>query len=88
MLIPPVLMHLRIGRFGLWLPLFLLWPLLALLEVVLLPVALLVALFGLPWWGWGRARCIALLIPWLMALFASTRGLIVEIGKVVRIKFV
>ena len=88
MLIPPSLIHLRIGRFGLWLPLFLLWPLLAILEVLLLPFAFLVALIGLPWWGWKRARCIMLFIPWTMALFASMRGLIVEVGSSIRIRLV
>jgi hypothetical protein len=91
MLIPPSLIYLKFGRFGLWLPVFILWPLLAVLEFLFLPIAVVVGLILMPW---GRRRGLLIIkgIPLAMELFALTRGLIVDVtshdGKGVSLMFI
>jgi hypothetical protein len=82
---PPYLLKLRIKNpehaFGLWLPLFLIWPIvlvfLLAVFVVLLPFALLAILFTwrVDWW-----RPVFLGIPALLRVFCSLRGLTVDVN--------
>ena len=57
MSIPPCLMHVRIHNeehnFGIWLPLFLAWLILAALVLAFLPIFLILLLVALPF-GWGE----------------------------------
>ena len=59
---PPSLLHLRIrGRsrgFGLWLPLFIIWPPITLLALTLSPLAIVLAALSWPT-GWGRPMLLA-----------------------------
>ena len=77
---PPMLMHIRIQnektKFGLWLPLFLLIPLVLVILIILSPL-ILVAILVLWPSGWGRW---ALLGLWAAVVsFCSLRGLQVDI---------
>lgn len=76
---PPYLMRLRITnpehKINLWLPLFLLFPLVVVVLLVLLPLALLAAIVLLPF-GWGR---ILLMVPAAFVILCATRGLEVEV---------
>lgn len=82
MMFPPSILRLRIHnkqhKFGLWLPLFLLWPLLLVLGILLLPLLLIAAVI-LSYRGWG----IPLLLtgPAIFGLLCALRGLKVEIGQ-------
>jgi hypothetical protein len=71
----PVLAIVRIrhpkGRFGVWAPLILLWPLLALLALILAPVWTLYVL--------ARGRNPAVLAGGICGLIFSLRGACVEI---------
>ena len=81
---PPYLLKLNIHNpshnFGLWLPLFLIWPivLVCLLAVflILLPFALLAMIFTfeLGWW-----RPVILGIPAVCRVFCSLRGTTVDV---------
>ncbi|OGO30357.1 MAG: hypothetical protein A2Z29_09870 [Chloroflexi bacterium RBG_16_56_11] len=77
---PPMLMHLHFQnddrRFGLWLPLFLLVPLLLAFLIVLSPLIFVAALILWPtgWVGWAARATKAVLV----SLF-SLRGLEVDI---------
>jgi hypothetical protein len=77
---PPVLMHLRFRNeehnFGLWLPLFLLLPLLLVVLIVLSPL-ILIAVLALWPFGWGRWGLVALAAA-VRSLFAL-RGLEVDV---------
>jgi hypothetical protein len=79
MSIPPCLMHVRIHNeehnFGLWLPLFLAWLILAALLLAILPILLIVAL---PF-GWGEFML--LLGPRFYNILCALRGLKVEIDR-------
>ena len=54
---PPMLMHVKVqkeeGDFGLWLPLFLLWPLALVVLIILSPLILIAVLILWPS-GWGK----------------------------------
>jgi hypothetical protein len=80
---PPLLMHLKIRNeksdFGLWLPLFLLFPLALVVLLVLSPLVLIgvLVLWGCGYgrWAWWGLRCLA-------AAFVSSwamRGLKVDV---------
>jgi hypothetical protein len=78
---PPLLLHLRIpskneGFIGLWLPWFLIYPVLLLLMVVALPIVIIVALFMLPT---GRAHTLLMAGPYMWRLLFAMRGLKMEI---------
>ena len=70
MIWPPSLLGFRIGgvkwRFGLWLPLFLVW----------LPLVFLLALLMWPK-GWGKT--LLLTGPWLFRMFCALRGLVIDV---------
>jgi len=77
---PPMLMRVKIkgedGKFGLWLPLFLLLPL-ALVALLILSPLILIAVLVLWPSGWGKR---ALLFLWTsFEVFCSMRGLKVDI---------
>ena len=62
-------------RFGLWFPLFLLWPFFILGALVTFPVVLLLAILL---WPTGWSRTLLLLGPWLFRMFCALRGLAIE----------
>jgi hypothetical protein len=82
MSIPPCLMHVRVHNeehhFGLWLPLFLAWLILAALLLALLPVFLILLIVALPF-GWGEFML--LLGPRFYNILCALRGLKVEIDR-------
>jgi len=61
---------------GLWLPVILLWPLLAALALVAFVVAVPVSLVVQPW-GYGRS--VLWSVPCLVRLFTAARGLEIEL---------
>jgi len=77
---PPMLMRVKIqgedNDFGLWLPLFLLWPLVLILFVVLSPL-LLIAIIILWPSGWGKWTLQILKVA--LGVLCSMRGLRVDI---------
>ena len=80
MMWPPSLLRLRIRngkrRFGLWLPLFLVWPPVVLFALALFPFLLVLA--AILWRkGWGRPVLLA--GPLFFGLFCSLRGLMIEV---------
>ncbi|MCP4641255.1 MAG: hypothetical protein GY851_12510 [bacterium] len=84
-MIPPILAHIRLLRhdkcnLGCWLPLVLLWPLLAALALVAAVLGLIagtiMAVFGNQW-----ARAIAFGTPALWRILAALRGLGVELKE-------
>jgi hypothetical protein len=64
-------------KFGFWIPLFLIFPIVAVLVIALAPLALLAALIVLPF---GYARTV-LCAPALFSVFCAMRGLEVDIVK-------
>ena len=82
MILPPAFLrlYLRTGerRVRLWLPLVLLWPVGAAILLLATPLAVLAA--ALSWHrGWGRP--ILRLIPLLLYLIASLRGLRLDLAS-------
>jgi len=79
-MIPPLFLRIRIGnskrRFGLWLPLFLIWPPVLLLGLALFPLVLVLAVLLWPW-GWGRT--LLLTGPAMYRLCCGFRGLLIEV---------
>jgi hypothetical protein len=77
---PPLLLHLRIpsgeGFLGLWLPWFLIYPILLLLMLIALPFVLVLAVIMLPT---GRARPLIMAGPFLWRLLFAMRGLKMDI---------
>lgn len=82
MIWPPSLLRVRIRNrnthFGLWLPLFIIWPLVLLAMVILSPLVLLSAVLL---WPLGLGRSLLLTGPLLFRLFCSMRGLEVAVHK-------
>ena len=81
-MIPPWLIHLRIRRsgrrrIGLWVPVFLFWPLIWLLALVAMALALVVGIIVAPW-GW--ARPVICLVPWLMRMLSASKGLRLQVA--------
>lgn len=80
MMLPPSIMRVRLksdGRrkLGLWLPLFLIWPLVLVVALLLLPLLLLVAALR------GRLRKAFWLLPRIWMFFCAIRGLRVVVSK-------
>lgn len=77
----PVLMRLRLGRnpdrYGLVLPVFLVWILLFALMIILLPFVLIAALFT---WRGGQGKLLLLSYPLLISVLFRLSGLHIEIG--------
>jgi hypothetical protein len=82
MSIPPCLMHLRIHNeehsFGLWLPLFLAWLILAALTLALLPIFLIILIVAWPT-GWGEFTL--LIGPRIYNILCALKGLKVDINR-------
>jgi len=77
---PPLWMRMRIHnedtKFGLWLPLFLIFPV-ALVVLIILSPLILIAILVLWPLGWGKTAL--LIIPAAWRVFCSLRGLKVDI---------
>jgi hypothetical protein len=82
MSIPPCLLHLRVHNeehsFGLWLPLFLAWLILAALLIALLPIYLIVLIVAWPA-GWGEF--VLLLGPRLYNILCALKGTKVDVDR-------
>ncbi len=82
MIWPPSVLRVKLRsrdrRFTLWLPLFLVWPLVFALLAILGPFVLVLAILVWPL-GWGRP--LLLTGPLLFRLFCSLRGLEVNVEK-------
>ncbi len=80
MIWPPSLLGFRIRNakrgFGLWLPLFLVWPPFVLAALAMLPLVFLLSLLLWPS-GWGRT--ILLTGPWFFRMFCALRGLVIDV---------
>ncbi len=77
----PIFMRLKIGRnpdkYGLLLPIFLVWILLFALMIILLPFVLLAALLT---WRGGQGKFLLLIYPLLVSLLFKLSGLHIEVG--------
>ena len=82
MMCPPSLLRLRIRnerhRFGLWLPLFLIWPVVLVLGLALWPLLLIAAAVLWPW-GWGKLLLLGGVV--IFGVFCALRGLRVDIKQ-------
>ncbi len=80
MIWPPSLLVFRIRNaqreFGLWLPLFLVWPLFIMVAMIMLPFVILLAVLLWPS-GWGRTMLLT--GPWLFRMFCALRGLMINV---------
>ncbi len=77
MIYPPLILRIRImeaGRkkIGLWLPLFLMWPFMLVISILLLPLVLIVSLIL---WPSGKGKKIILAFPLIFNLICNMRGL-------------
>ena len=91
-MIPPILMRLKIGRFGLWIPVVLFWPLLVLLEMIAWPIAVVVGLVMMPVKGWKWSKAVMMFVPWTNGLMCAMRGLSLQVkpkaGPSIDIRFI
>jgi len=82
MMCPPSILRVRIHkqrrRFGLWLPLFLIWPVVLVLGLVVWPLLLICAVVLWPS-RWGRPLLLG--GPAIFALLCALRGLEVEVKQ-------
>ena len=82
MILPPPLLRIRMRnkntRFSLWLPLFLIWPLILLAMVILTPLVLICAALL---WPVGMGKSILLTGFFLFRLFCSIKGLEIVVEK-------
>ena len=80
MIFPPSVLRVAIKNesrgFSLWLPLFVIWPLLLLAALVLAPLVLALAIV-LWWTGWGKLMLYS--GPMFFAVFCALRGLEIDI---------
>jgi hypothetical protein len=76
MMLPPALLRVCVqsdeSRRRLWIPVFLLWPLLAFMAALAMPVCALIAAL---YWRGGLGRPILFAVPCLLYLLCSLRGL-------------
>ncbi len=77
----PIFMRLRVGRnpdrYGLLLPVFLVWILLLALMAILFPFVLIAALLT---WRSGQGKLLLLVYPLLISLLIRLSGLHIEIA--------
>ena len=77
---PPMWMRLRIHNedknFGLWLPLFLLIPVVIVALIILSPLILIATIVLWPM-GWGKPALMIIPVAW--SLYCSVRGLRVDV---------
>jgi hypothetical protein len=80
MMRPPLFLRVRFhGKrrgFGLWLPLFLIWPLFLVGALLLLPLVLLAAIILLPF-GWSLT--VLMFGPLVLRVLCALRGLHVDV---------
>ncbi len=80
MILPPSILRLRIRgeghRFGIWLPLILVWPVVLVLALAVAPLVLIAAAVAWPF-GWGRP--LLLVGPAIFRIFCSLRGLEIDV---------
>ena len=78
---PPMFLGLRFGKrdgkFRLWLPLFILFPFLVVILLLMVPFLLLAALVL---WSFGWGKPFLLFIPVLLNLLWALRGLEIDIN--------
>ena len=78
----PMFVRLRVGRnpdkYGLLLPVFLVWILLFALMVIILPFVLIAALLT---WRSGQGKLLLLTYPLLTSLLFKLSGLHIEVGS-------
>ena len=83
MIWPPSLLRLRVEnrdhQLRLWLPLFIVWPLVLALGILLMPLAIVLAILLWPS-GWGKP--VLLGGPMLFRIFCALRGLEVKVEGV------
>ena len=82
MSIPPCLLHIRVHNdehsFGIWLPLFLAWLILAILVLAFLPLFLILLIVALPF-GWGEFML--LVGPRFYNILCALKGLKLDVDK-------
>jgi hypothetical protein len=80
MIRPPMVMRVKVHneetKFGLWLPLFLLIPVVLVVLIILSPLILIAALVLWPM-GWGKLALLS--IPYAWNIYCSMRGLKVDV---------
>ena len=80
MIWPPSLLRFWIRiekrRFGLWLPVFLMWPLFLVAALAMLPLVILLSILLWPS-GWGRTMLFT--GPWLFRMFCALRGVEIDV---------
>ncbi len=80
---PPLIMKLSIphenGTTRIWLPLFLIYPILAVIALLLVPLGIIAALIS---WPLGMGRTVLLFGPYLYNLLCALVGLEIDIEKV------
>lgn len=89
---PPMLLHLRFpiqnGTWGIWLPFFLVYPILLVVSLLVLPFLLLAAIFLC---FDSRIKIPLLILPYFWNVVFKTRGLLVDVqhaGRDVLIYFI
>lgn len=79
---PPLLMRLRVydrrHRIGLWIPLFLLFPIVLAIAIILTPLVLIAVILLWPF-GWGRPALV--LGPTVARCLCALRGLEVDVKE-------
>jgi len=81
MMFPPLWFRIKIrqteGRnFGLWLPLFLLWPIVLIVAIILLPIILLVSICQ---FLTGNRQPLILALPRFISVICALRGMKVDL---------
>ena len=81
MIMLPLMLRIRIKNpegkgFGLWLPLFLIWPIGLVLVLAFAPIVLLLSLIL---WPFGKGRPLLLAAPMTLYLICHLRGLMVDV---------
>ncbi|MBN1809829.1 MAG: hypothetical protein JW909_12235 [Planctomycetes bacterium] len=78
-IVPPSLAYFRLGRFRVWLPVIIVWPVLAALELLLAPIALAAGAIIMPW-NRKKGKLVMAAIPKAMEIFALTRGMELDVA--------
>ncbi len=73
---PPSVLSLRVGRFRIWIPLILIWPLMLLVWLLFTPLLVALAIVTL---RLGYVRPLLLTGPAVLTLFAALRGLEIDV---------
>jgi hypothetical protein len=89
---PPMLLHLKFpteeGCWGLWLPFFLIYPLLLVLSLIAAPF---LAAAALVLWPAGKVKIPLFVLPYAWNVILKSRGLMVDVrryGRDVLINFI